>query len=314
MTPETWLQHPASLQAEALAEVGWVLVAGGAAVFAFTMALLAMALRRGPKRPLPAGLWLGGLGVAFPAAVLSALLGYSVHRTAGLEQAPPDPQVVSVVGRLWWWQVNYHDPASGRWFAAANELRLPAGRPVHIGLASEDVIHSLWVPALGGKMDLVPGRINRLVVTAKAAGTFRGPCAEYCGTQHARMVLTVVVMPPADFERWLAREAQPAVEPAGPDLALLRRGRGAFLQHCAGCHAVRGVSPGPALPVVLGPDLTHVGSRLQLAAGTLPNDRATLARWIADPEAHKPGARMPGFTHLSDDNVAALAAYLESLR
>lgn len=312
--PETWLQRPASLQADALAEVGWVLVAGAAAVFALTMGLLALALRRGPKRGVPALVWLAGLGVAFPASVLSALLGYSVYRTAGLERVPHAPLVVSVVGRLWWWQVGYQDPATGRWFNTANELRLPAGRPVQIGLGSEDVIHSLWVPELGGKMDLVPGRTNRLVVTATAPGAFRGPCAEFCGTQHARMALTVVVMPPADFERWLAHEAAPAAEPSGTGQALLQRGRDAFVQQCAGCHAVRGVSEGPPLPVVLGPDLTHVGSRPQLAAGTLPNDRAALARWIADPQAHKPGARMPGFAHLGDETVDALAAYMESLK
>jgi cytochrome c oxidase subunit 2 len=311
--PETWIQHPASLQSDALSEVGWVLVTGAAAVFALTMALLVLALRRGPKRRVPGAVWLV-CGAALPAAVLSALLGYSVHRTAGLDRPPANPLVISVIGRLWWWQVDYQDPATGRWFAAANELRLPAGRPVQIGLASHDVIHSLWVPQLGGKMDLVPGRTNRLVVTAKRPGTFRGPCAEFCGAQHARMAITVVVMPPVDFDRWLADQASPAIEPSGPEQALQRRGRKAFLRHCAGCHAVRGVSDGPPLPVVLGPDLTHLGSRSQLAAGALPNGRANLARWIADPQSHKPGARMPGFAHLGDDALAALAAYMESLK
>lgn len=308
--PETWLSGPASLQAQALAELGWVLLISMSAVFVLTMALLALALRRGPKRRLPPALWIAGLGVAFPATGLSALLGYSVWRTAGLERAPADPLVVSVVGRSWWWELQYRDPASGRWFAAANELRLPAGRPVHLGLASEDVIHSLWAPALGGKMDLVPGRTNRLVFTATEAGVWRAPCAEYCGAQHARMALTVVVMPEADWTRWLAAQARPAAD----EVPAQAEGREAFVRHCGGCHVVRGVTAGPGLPVTLGPDLTHVGSRLHIAAGVLPNGREALARWIADPQAFKPGARMPGFAHLGQPTLDSLAAYLVSLQ
>ncbi|HEX6364420.1 MAG TPA: cytochrome C oxidase subunit II, partial [Albitalea sp.] len=303
-----WLDAPGSHEARALADVGWVLVAGAFAVFALTMALLALALR-GRLRAVPAAWWIAGGGIAVPALVLTALLVYAVARTAGLERAPAgSPLVVGVTGHLWWWEVRYHDAASGRWIALANELRLPAGRPVQIGLTSADVIHSFWVPTLGGKMDLVPGRTNRLVVTAQAEGVHRGVCAEYCGTQHAKMALHVVVLPPAAFEQWLAGQATAAAPPAEP---IAERGRQAFLAHgCAGCHAVRGIGgepvhgghaqhhaavQGAAVHALLGPDLTHVASRLHLGAGTLRTDRAAFARWVTGVQDLKPGARMPSF-------------------
>lgn len=306
----SWLTAPASVQALRLAEVGWVLIAFAVAVFALVLALLVRALRgSASQRRWRDGAWTVGLGIVFPGVVLAALLGYTVARTAGLEEpGRAAPLVVTVIGRLWWWELRYHDPRSGRWITTANELRLPAGRPVQIGLQSADVIHSFWVPALGGKMDLVPGRVNRLLVTPVAPGVHRGACAEYCGTQHAKMALHVVVEPPEAFERWLAQQALPAAEVHDEPL---RAGRQAFTSHgCAACHALRGVADGGGL----GPDLTHVGSRLHLGAGTLRNDAAALARFVADVHAVKPGARMPSFAHLPRETVATLAAYLAQLR
>lgn len=304
----SWLTAPASVQAAALAEVGWVLIVGAVAIFSLTMGALALALRR-RKHAVPALWWILGAGIVFPAAVLSVLLGYEVWRTAGLELPPGEPPLaIGVTGHLWWWEVRYHDPASGRLVTLANELHLPAGRPVQLGLQSADVIHSFWVPTLGGKMDLVPGRINRLAITPHQAGLHRGVCAEYCGTQHAHMALHVVVEPPEQFDRWLAGQAAVA---RAPDSSLLVRGRGAFLQHgCAGCHSLRGV----AASTGLGPDLTHVGSRLYLGAGTLPNSRAALEHWIARVHEIKPGARMPSFGHLDPATLEALAAYLAHLQ
>ena len=311
-----WLVAPASLEAGVLAELGWVLIAGASIIFVLTMALLALALRR-RKRVLPTAWWTVGGGIVFPTVVLSTLLVYGVQRTAGLERAPAaSPLVVGVTGHLWWWDVHYRDPVTGAAIRVANELHLPLGRPVQLGLRSADVIHSFWVPALGGKMDLVPRRVNRLVITADTPGVYRGVCAEYCGTQHARMALHVVVETPEQFERWLAAQAAPA--PA-PEHALAQRGRQAFLDHgCAACHVLRGVTndvaSGAAGPATLGPDLTHVGSRLHLGAGTLPNGEEAMLRWISDVQAHKPGARMPSFGHLDRETLAALAAYLVPLK
>ena len=298
---------PASLQAEALAEVSWVLIAGATVVFVLTMALVAASFAR-RKPAVPTGWWVFGGGVALPVAVLSALLLYSTWRTHGLDQAPAAPLVIGLTGHLWWWEVRYQDPASGREVALANELRIPVGRPVQLGLASADVIHSVWVPPLGGKMDLVPGRVNRLVITATRAGVHRGQCAEFCGEQHARMALHVVALPPAEFDAWLARQAQPA---AAPGDAALERGRRAIVEcGCAACHDVRGVSQGARG----GPDLTHVGSRLFLGAGVLRNEAGAMARWITEVQQLKPGARMPSFTQLDPATRTALADYLAQLR
>ncbi|MET0351780.1 MAG: cytochrome c oxidase subunit II [Rhizobacter sp.] len=298
--------NPASVEADVLAEVAWVLVIGGFAVLAATMGILALALRRG-RRPVPPRWWIVG-GAVVPAALLAALAVYSQVRTAGLD-APPPPGalVISVTGRSWWWHVQYRDPRDGRAVVSANELRIPAGRPVHLALMSDDVIHSFWVPALGGKMDLVPGRINRLVVTPHTPGTYRGACAEFCGEQHAKMALHVVVLPPAEFDRWLAAQAAPAGPPRGE---VVQRGRELFVERgCAQCHGVRGHTDGADA----GPDLTHVASRLHLGAGTVPNGGRALADWLVRVQQLKPGARMPSFHHLPPDDLAALAAYLEAL-
>jgi cytochrome c oxidase subunit 2 len=307
-SPVLW---PAGAAAQSIAVIGWALVIGAGLIFVGVMLLLAAALknRAAPRRVRPA-LWLVGGGVVFPAVVLSALLGWSVALSVHLAQPPPaGALVVSITGHMWWWEVRYRDPASGADVVLANELRLPVGRTVVVGLNSADVIHSFWVPALAGKMDAVPGRVNQIVLNATRAGVFRGPCAEYCGQQHARMALHVVAQPQADFDRWLAAQARPAAEPATP---LQQQGRQAFVElRCAACHRVRGLSEpdGPRAP-----DLTHVGSRLFLGAGTLANQAGALRAWIADVQHLKPGARMPSFTALDAPTLQALAAYLEHLQ
>jgi cytochrome c oxidase subunit 2 len=295
-------------QGAVLTEMSWVLIVGAALVFLFVMGLLARALRP-RRREASTALWVVGGGLLFPVGVLSALLVYTTVRSAQLAaERPGDSRVIGVVGRMWWWELRYRDPASGREVLAANELRVPVGRPVTLGLTSGDVIHSFWVPALGGKVDMVPGRVHQLRFTVREAGSWRGQCAEYCGAQHAKMALPVVAMPPAEFDAWLAAQARPAASPAD---ALAARGREVFIeQRCAACHTVRGMAEESAL----GPDLTHLGSRLTLAAGELPMGEDALRRWIADPQAVKPGARMPAYDRLDDDSLRALSAWLLSLR
>jgi len=309
-TPLQSVLHPASPDAAIIAHLSWVLFGGGALIFAAVMALVVLSLRR-EARPVAARWWIAGGGIAFPVVVLTSLLVWSTWRSAELSpQTSRGAMSIGVTAKMWWWEVRYHDPASGREVASANEIRIPAGRPVYLGLTSSDVIHSLWVPALNGKMDTVPGRVNGLTLHADKPGIYRGQCAEYCGEQHARMALHVVAMAPADFERWLKNEAQPA---RAPDNALLERGRAAFLeQRCQSCHTIRGVAA--AEHARLGPDLTHVGGRLHIAAGTLRTHRGTLAGWIADPQAIKPGARMPAATDIDGATLQALAAYLEQLK
>lgn len=308
---------PAGPAAQSIAVIGWALVIGAGLILAGVMALLLRALSdRQPARGVRPGLWLIGGGVVFPAAVLSALLGWSFALSARLAQpAPADALRISVTGHMWWWEIRLIDPESGADVVLANELRIPVGRQVAVGLNSADVIHSFWVPALAGKADAVPGRVSQLVFSASEAGVFQAPCAEYCGQQHARMALRVVAQPQAEFDRWLAAQAQPAAEPRTD---LQRQGRDAFVaQRCTACHTIRGLGQAGASRVTgatLAPDLTHVGSRLTLGAGTLRNDRGALIAWIADVQHLKPGARMPAFDTLDAETLRALAAYLEHLK
>lgn len=307
---------PASTEAQALAEVSVVLMAGATILFTATMSLMAMAWHR-RRRPVGAGWWLFGAGLLLPVAVLGTLLIYSTLRTQALDRPPSaDALLVGVTGHQWWWELRYTDPATGAEVVTANELRLPVGRPVRLALASADVIHSFWVPPLGGKMDLVPGRINHLTITAQRPGLYRGQCAEFCGGPHARMALHVVALAPQAFDRWLAHEARPAgpgapADAVASEVEQLARGRSAFVEHgCAGCHRVRGVAEtGDG-----GPDLTHVGRRLYIGAGLLPNGPEAMARWIADVQALKPGAQMPAFDRLPPATLQALSAYLVQLQ
>ncbi|MET0963836.1 MAG: cytochrome c oxidase subunit II [Noviherbaspirillum sp.] len=300
--------HPAGPDAAIITRIAWLLFAGGLLIFAATMTLLALSLRRG-RRPVPALWWIAGGGVAFPAVVLSALLAWSTWQSAQLStHSSQQALIISVTAKMWWWEVRYHDPASGREVVLANELHIPVGRKVYIGLTSSDVIHSFWVPALGGKMDTVPGRVTGLALHASQAGVYRGQCAEYCGLQHARMAFHVVAESQEAFDAWFLRQSQPAAAPAH---VLHERGKAAFLeQRCNACHTIRGVAEGARL----GPDLTHVGSRLHLAAGTLPNHSGAMAGWIAGTQDIKPGARMPAYDRIDGTTLTALAAYLDHLK
>ena len=198
----------------------------------------------------------------------------------------------------------FHPAAGGPPVVSANEIRLPIGQRVDFELRSADVIHSFWIPPLGGKMDMIPGRTNRLSLQATEAGTFRGPCTEFCGTSHALMAFAAIAMPRGDFDRWLAERASPSPGAAGEGAAPFLR------QGCGACHRVDGTEAQGAI----GPDLSHVGSRETIGAGILPNGEATLARFIADPDAVKPGALMPAYDMLPPDEIAAIAAYLRGLR
>ena len=307
--------QPAGPVAQTIAEMAWVLIVGAGVVFVVVMVALVWALRHRHSAPGDIGRdagklgWIVGAGFVFPVVVLSALLVYADWRAQGL--TPPrgaHELVISVTGHLWWWEVHYSDPARGLDVVLANQIHLPVGRAVTLGLTSHDVIHSLWVPALAGKIDMVPGRVHQLRLQADRPGVYRGQCAEFCGEQHARMALHVVAQPPEDFERWLQAQNQPAQAPREP---LAQRGAQVFAeQRCTACHTVRGLGPDAAI----GPDLTHVASRLHIAAGTLPMNETSLRNWVAHPQAAKPGARMPSYDRLDDDTLGALAAFLAQLR
>jgi cytochrome c oxidase subunit II len=215
--------------------------------------------------------------------------------------APKNALAVTVRGWQWWWEFRYPSLE----VATANELHLPVGRPVVLTLEGPDVIHSFWVPHLGGKRDVVPGRRNRITLTPDAPGEYYGQCAEYCGTSHANMMLRVIVQEPAAFDAWVVAQKAPAPEPTGDAGA----GKEVFARNaCVGCHTIRGVSSG-----VLGPDLTHFGSRALFGAGLWPTTPDNVAAWVKDPPRLKPGAKMPNL-HLSDADSKAVAAYLMGLK
>jgi len=297
--------------AETLLEVSGVLAVGGTLIFAAVMLLLALAVRRRSGGMVDTRWWIIGGGLVFPTVVLAALFAYSEwHRPPWKPVPPPNALIVGVTGHMWWWEVRYRDPTTGAEVVTANEIRIPVGRPVYFGLGSADVIHSFWVPSLGGKMDMLPGRVQHLQLQADRPGTWRGQCAEYCGEQHARMALHVVAEEPGAFDAWLAAQARPAAASAAPREVEL--GREAFLAHrCNACHTVRGVSEESRL----GPDLTHVGSRLHLGAGTTPNDPAQLAAWVAHTQQMKPGAHMPSSSQrIADADLQSIAAWLAQLK
>ncbi len=255
----------------------------------------------GPRRLIVWG------GVIVPTVLLTVLVSYGLALLPEyLAPAPAGSLRIHVTGEQYWWRVRYL-PNAGAPVDLANEIRLPVGEDVEFLLESHDVIHSFWIPALAGKMDMIPGRQTRLRLTPTRTGTFRGACAEYCGASHALMSFSVVVQEKDEFARWLAAQAAPA---KAPEPALAREGREVMLSNgCGACHSVRGT---PADGVV-GPDLTHVGGRASLAAGVLPNHEAEFSRWIARADQLKPGVHMPAFGMLAAPELRALAAYLESL-
>jgi cytochrome c oxidase subunit 2 len=305
--------HPAGAQAARIEGLWWLMFWVCTVVWVLVMAALGAALLRGR----------GGRSVATSpqtlVRVVATAIGVSTMVLIGLlaasvmtgravgSLAAPDALVIQITGYQWWWHIEYLNPDPSLRVTTANELHLPTGRPIAITLKSGDVIHSFWVPSLHGKIDLVPGRQNTTWLNVERPGVYRGQCAEFCGLQHANMALAVVAEPPGQFEQWLAAQRLP---PRAPATAQQRRGlelieRGA----CMMCHAIRGTTAGGRTA----PDLTHFATRSTIAAGTVPNTRENLARWIVDPQHLKPGNRMPS-TGLSGEDLEAVVAYLETLR
>ncbi|HEX6367451.1 MAG TPA: cytochrome c oxidase subunit II [Longimicrobium sp.] len=300
--------RPAGAPADGEARLGWWLLASaGAVVVAVTALLVAGLLRRrrgeAPGDPVR---WIHA-GAGFSIVVLLAVFAGLVAGLAYASRMPGRPAaVVEVTGHQWWWELRYLGTPAEDVFITANEVHVPVGRPVRFRVTSMDVIHSFWVPELGGKIDMIPGRTNETWLRADRPGVYRGQCGEFCGRQHARMDFVVVAQSPAAFAAWRAEQRRAGRAPAGAEA---RAGRQIFEQRCGACHAVRGTE---GLGLV-GPDLTHVGSRLTLAAGTIPNTPADMDRWIADPQRVKPGTLMP-VVGLTPRERRAVVAYLQQLR
>jgi cytochrome c oxidase subunit 2 len=301
---------PAGREAERIAQLFWWMTAGALVAWIAVIAVALYYYRRSPEsRHLRRDrlLIIGG-GALIPTLTLTVLLVFGLAMLPdAVARAPEGSLQVAVYGERWWWRVRYLRP-DGAWIELANEVRLPVGEPVQFRLESHNVIHSFWIPPLGGKMDMIPGRVTYLALRPSKTGVFRGACAEYCGTSHALMAFYAAVTDRAEFDRWLAQQAQPAVPPRDP---LARQGEATFFASgCPACHTIRGTTADG----VIGPDLTHVGSRLSVGAGILPNDLEAFSRWISDTEHVKPGVLMPEFGMLPDASRLALAAYLDSLQ
>jgi cytochrome c oxidase subunit 2 len=303
--------NPAGPAATGLSFLFWMFAGICGAVWLLVILVAAFAVLRrtgsdGAQGERRAGIMVG-VAVAMTVVIVSGFTLASFAATRALSQAEPDPLVIQVRAYQWWWQITYPDVQPSRQFRTANEIHIPTGRQVRIELSAEDVIHSFWIPNLGGKQDLIPGRENVLTLTAARAGLYRGQCAEFCGLQHAHMAFIVIAESQAEFDAWRSGQVAAARAPDGGEE---RRGRDVLeSKACGACHTIRGTQAGGAL----GPDLTHVASRHTIAAGMLPTTRGTLAAWIADPQTIKPGNNMP-LVPLSAEDLQAVAAYLATLK
>lgn len=310
MTPGDSVLEPAGIQAARIADLFWVYLAISTAVFLLVGAAFVCAIVR-RRTPEPATdrsrkrAVAGAIALSFIVLVVMLVLSAATSRALA-SLGTKNAIQVEVTGHKWWWEFTYPANDAGPQFRTAYEMHVPVGRPIEIKLASADVIHSFWIPSLHGKRDAIPGKNTTLVLEASEPGRYQGQCAEYCGTQHANMRFVVVAESQEDFDKWLAHSRSPSRAPTDDTM---RAGLDVFVKsRCIVCHAIGGTE---ALASV-GPDLTHLASRKEVAMGSLPNSRGHLAGWIVDPQSTKPGVVMPG-TPLSPPDLNALVAYLGSL-
>jgi cytochrome c oxidase subunit 2 len=305
--------EPHSHAERRISTLWWVMMTGAWIGFGVVVLLLFLGWVRRNRASLPFGggeraatALVIGLGVALPIVVLSSLFVWSdvfVIRATDAPARGSTALTVRVTGHQWWWEIKY----PGTDAVTATELHIPVRTRIRVVGTTADVIHSIWVPELNHKVDVIPGRETFVLLVADRAGIYPGQCAEFCGLQHTHMVLRVVAQPKRQFRNWLAANAAPARTPAGGEAA---RGERVFLdQACSGCHQIRGTDARGQV----GPDLTHFGSRDTIGAGVLPNDPEHLRGWIRNPQHAKPGTKMPGL-QLSDAELQALVAYLEGLK
>jgi len=300
---------PKGSEASKIATTWWIIFGLACAVYLVVGSLIIYAALRGRRRGRSSSrlrentfIWVGGLLI--PLVILLVVAGVTVNSTSALRAPAAGALRIDVTGKLWWWDVRY----AGTNVVTANVIHIPAGQDIDLRLTSDNVIHSFWVPELAGKEDTIPGQTNHLRFTANEPGTYLGRCAEFCGLQHAHMDIIVVVETPGDFGRWMARRQSTSSAPESEETT---RGAVVFQREaCAGCHTIRDTAANGKV----GPDLTDFGSRPTIGAGVLDNTPENLERWIYDAPDVKPGTVMPQFHSLPAKDIAALAAYLESLK
>jgi cytochrome c oxidase subunit 2 len=298
-------------QGVSIVQLFWLVMVPSAIILAIVFGIIVVVLLRdrgGVDVPDPDprqhGRTLEIVWTAVPALLLLIFFVLGL-RTMAVVNAEPEPALrVQVIGHQWWWEFRYPDLG----IVTANELHLPTGVPVRLELQGADVIHSFWVPKFGWKKDAIPNKPNTLSVQVDEAGTFDGACTEYCGTQHAWMRISVVAQSQADMDAWVKAQQTPA--PAPTD-AQAQRGQQVFAGGtCVNCHAIAGTGANAQV----GPSLSHVGSRATIGAGVAVRNADTLRQWVRDPQGMKPGVLMPGYAALGQDDLAALAAYLDGLK
>jgi cytochrome c oxidase subunit 2 len=318
--PENMLS-PAGSAARRIAHLGWfvLLTFSVVTIVMWGLVFWLAARRRGtlahhlPWNAPEDRRWIVIGGFAIPVLVLGTIFVVMLKSMAAFPMGDDEMHAtaaeVRVIGHQWWWEVQYPAVRAQDTIVTANEIHIPAGRPIDIELRSSDVIHSFWVPRLHGKVDLFPGQVvNRIRVEADAPGRYYGQCSEYCGPQHAHMLLLVSADRPADYQAWLDRQRAPA---AAPGQAFAERGREVFMTgQCALCHSIRGTEAQGKV----GPDLTHIGSRAGIASNSLRNDTASLAAWVTHAQSLKPSAIMPNITAFTGEDLRALVAYLQGLK
>lgn len=311
----------AGTPAERIARLAWVLIIVSAVTYVLVLIATGIAMRRArvrrtrgelaDTRPETGKRLTRNVAIATIATTLILLVYVTATALTGKAIAWPlnaqQPLTIEVTGHQWWWQFRYRDTVASNWLTTSNELHIPVGRPVRVILLSNDVIHSFWIPELHGKQDLIPGHRNTTWIQADRPGVWKAHCAEFCGHQHAKMLFDVVAESPARFSQWYVSQLASALPPTDSSA---RHGYDVFVQRtCIMCHSISGTEAGSNV----GPELTHIASRPSLAAGTLPNTRANLARWILNPQLIKPGVRMPP-NALSSADMNALLDYLETLK
>jgi cytochrome c oxidase subunit 2 len=298
---------PHGPDAEQIALLAWVLFAFGSVIQGLVIAATWLSMR-GASRirgALAQERSIIVLGLALPVVTLTILLGYGVWLTRVQAEHADGTVRVEVTGEQWWWRVVYAGPTP---VVSSNEIRIPVGQPVEFTLKAADVIHSFWVPSLGGKVDMIPGRTTRLQLTAERAGVYRGQCAEYCGGPHALMALNIVAMPRGEYDAWFSRAAE---SKAARLTDIEQRGRSLFMAAgCGTCHAVRGTDAAGTI----GPDLSDFGARGSVGIDTLPLTAENVAGFVRDGQHIKPGNRMPEFRIFSPAEQTALVNFLMALR
>lgn len=306
--------------AERIADLSWFMTILFLAVSLIMWILIGWAAKRrrgslAEHAPVNVGggqRWIAIGGLAVPLTILTIIFVLGLKLLAqfpihGPHEHPTKPDIL-IIGHQWWWEVHYLSGSADQQVTTANEVHIPVNRPVNIQLESHDVMHSFWIPALHGKVDLIPGHTNFVRIQARDPGVYAGQCAEYCGAEHARMRLLVVAQQPDEYMAWLDGQRKPASQPASAEAAA---GEQAFLDGpCIMCHQIRGTSAGGRVA----PDLTHLASRRYIASNSYPNNTAYLEAWITHAQSLKPQAEMPDLTQFSGEQLRDMVAYLRQLK